>query len=67
MLKEKRVYLTYTANTLLKLKECYIFFSQGELIFFSFYHNKIHPVTNYKAIKNKIKQDNTGQKIFLNK
>ena len=24
------------------------------LIFFSFYHNKIHPATNYNAIKNKI-------------
>ena len=30
-----------------------IFFSLL-LIFFSFYHNKIHPVTNYKDIKNKI-------------
>ena len=24
------------------------------LLLFFFYHNKIHPVTNYKAIKNKI-------------
>ena len=23
------------------------------LIFYSFYHNEIHPLTNYKAIKNK--------------
>ena len=28
----------------------YIFF----YIFFSFYHNKIHPETNYNPIKNKI-------------
>ena len=24
--------------------------------FFSFYHNKIHPTTNYNAIKNKINE-----------
>ena len=34
------------------------------LIFF--YHNKVYPLTNYKAIKNKSnKQDNTGHKIYV--
>ena len=33
---------------------------------FFFYHNKIHPITNYKAIKNKSnKTDNTGHKIYI--
>ena len=36
------------------------------LNFFSFYHNKIRPVANYKAIEVKlIKQDNTGQSLFI--
>ena len=35
------------------------------LIFFSFYHNKIHPATNYNAIKNKIKQDNAGHLFYF--
>ena len=30
ILKEKIVYLTYTANKLLELKEYHVFFSQGE-------------------------------------
>ena len=34
--------------------------------FLSFYHNKIHPVTNYKAIKNKINKTRQHKtKIFL--
>ena len=33
---------------------------------FFFYHNEIHPLTNYKAIKIKvIKQDKTGHKIHI--
>ena len=38
------------------------------LFFPPFYHNKIHPVTNYKAIKNKInktRQQRTVSFIFL--
>ena len=47
-------------------------FSFGELnsfffFFLSFYHNKIHPVTNYKAIKNKINKTRQHKTIFFNK
>ena len=35
------------------------------LFFFSFCHNKIHPVTNYKAIKNKINKTRQHKKFFL--
>ena len=41
-----------------------IFFSLL-LIFFSFYHNKIHPVTNYKAIKNKINKTRQHRTFFF--
>ena len=47
-------------------RETGIFF----FLFFSFYHNKIYPVTNYKAIKNKInktKQHKTKNTVLTNK
>ena len=35
------------------------------LLFSSFYHNKIHPVTNCKAIKNKINKTRQHRTFFL--
>ena len=39
------------------------------LIFFSFYYNKIHPVTNYKSINNKINKtrQRRTKKVLTNK
>ena len=37
-----------------KFADRYINFFFLYIFFFSFYHNKIHPATNYNAIKNKI-------------
>ena len=42
------------------LEKCGLFY-----FFFSFYHNKIHPVTNYKAIKNKINETRQHRTNFL--
>ena len=35
--------------------------------YFSLYHYKIHPVTNYKAIKNKINKTRQHRTFFLTK
>ena len=36
-----------------------------DLLFSSFYHNKIHPVTNGKAIKNEINKTRQHRTFFL--
>ena len=44
-----------TEDTLAILNPCaFFFFFLVKKLFFSFYYNKIHQVTNYTAIKNKI-------------
>ena len=51
-------------QTILHLYEKNTFFLL--LLFFSFYHCKIHPVTNYKAVKNKINKTRQHRtKFFL--
>ena len=39
---------------------CFLYF-----FFFSFHNNKIHPVTNYKAIKNKINKTRQHRTFFF--
>ena len=43
----------------------YLFFYFFYFFFLSFYHNKIHPVTYYKAIKNKINNTRQHRTIVL--
>ena len=59
--KFANLYLNFQKNDTAVDKLFFFFF----LIFFSFYHNRIHPATNYNAIKNKIKQDNAGHLFYL--
>ena len=56
------VFIVYSSRSLLKYKvltTCFIKF------FFPFYHNKIHPATNYNAIKNKIKKNKITQDMYF--
>ena len=58
----KFVFIVYSSRSLPKYKvltTCFIKF------FFPFYHNKIHPATNYNAIKNKIKKSKIKQDMYF--